>query len=184
MTRDELKRYILAIEDVIQSYDELVALDNATPRDLDAIMRAHRQTRRLQETAHTAFPAGLSELAAREFGVERKEYGADLIEDATSHTRLSDRNRFDAVKMKIGKLNQLLLLTSAPVEATPAGRPLNQTEKKIVQLCRRKALPGTAIIRKVELSPEHGRRVLAKLVRENHLSNGQDGYRTIRNRAT
>lgn len=63
---------------------------------------------------------------------------------------------------------------------SPANRPLSPTKKRILSLCRRKALPATAISRKLELSTDHTRRVLAQLVKAGHLRNGPDGYRTLR----
>ena len=57
---------------------------------------------------------------------------------------------------------------------------LHPTKLKILSLCRKKALPATAIARKLELSPEHTRRVLAQLMRDHRLKNGPEGYRTVR----
>jgi hypothetical protein len=57
---------------------------------------------------------------------------------------------------------------------------LNPTKRRILSLCRRKALPATAIARKLELSSDHTRRVLAEMMRAGLLSNGLEGYRTRR----
>lgn len=54
------------------------------------------------------------------------------------------------------------------------------TRKKIRSMCRRKPLPGTAIARKLELSPEHTRRVLAYMMRKDELINDDRGYRSKR----
>jgi hypothetical protein len=58
--------------------------------------------------------------------------------------------------------------------------PANKTQRRILTLCRRKALSGPTIARKLELSPDHTRRVLAMLVNAGHLRNDEAGYRTRR----
>jgi hypothetical protein len=64
---------------------------------------------------------------------------------------------------------------TATVEAT-----VNATQKKIISLCRRKAYDGNTIARKLGLSYDHTRRVLAALVRDGHLANTSNGYRTTK----
>jgi hypothetical protein len=63
---------------------------------------------------------------------------------------------------------------------TPLAGKLNPTKRKILSLCRRKALPASSIAHKIELSQEHTRRVLAELMRDGRLKNGSAGYRTVR----
>jgi hypothetical protein len=74
----------------------------------------------------------------------------------------------------------LARLPGSPQVESTATKPLNPTKKKILSLCRRKALPGTAIARKLELSYDHIRRVLGQLTKAKCLTNGPDGYRTVR----
>jgi hypothetical protein len=61
----------------------------------------------------------------------------------------------------------------------PAVR-LNPTQKRILSLCRSRALPAKAIDRKLGLSAGHVRRVLGKMMKAELLTNGPDGYRTRR----
>jgi hypothetical protein len=65
-------------------------------------------------------------------------------------------------------------------EGLPDGtRRLNNTERRILAHCRRKAHTGERIAHHVGLSYDHIRRVLARLVREGRLRNTADGYRTV-----
>jgi hypothetical protein len=61
---------------------------------------------------------------------------------------------------------------------TPDG--LSPTKKRILSMCRRKALPATAIAHKLELSYDHTRRVLAQLRKAGLLRTDELGYRTVR----
>jgi hypothetical protein len=76
------------------------------------------------------------------------------------------------------------LLEDARGIAHPPRRPdskLSDTERAILKLCRRKAMKGETIAshQTVGLSFDHVRRVLARLVKEERLANGPDGYRTM-----
>jgi hypothetical protein len=70
--------------------------------------------------------------------------------------------------------------TAEAVRHTPAGRPPNPTDLRILAYCRRKAHKGERIAHHLGLSYDHTRRVLARLVKEGRLRNTDDGYRTIR----
>lgn len=65
--------------------------------------------------------------------------------------------------------------------ARPAGgvRELNQTQKRILTLCRRKAHKGERIAVDIGLTYGHVRRVVAKLVQIGRLRVTADGYRTM-----
>jgi hypothetical protein len=54
---------------------------------------------------------------------------------------------------------------------------LNETEKQIIRLVRKKALKGETIANKLGLSSTYIRQPLAKLVRRGFLVNGAEGYR-------
>jgi hypothetical protein len=71
---------------------------------------------------------------------------------------------------------------TADIGDSPGRRvKLNPTKKRILSLCRTKAMPATAIAHKVELTPDHIRRVLAQMMHDGLLTNDPtDGYRTRR----
>jgi hypothetical protein len=62
-------------------------------------------------------------------------------------------------------------------------RPLSDTEQKILELCRQKALKGERIAQKIGLAYDYVRRLLSRLTKEGHLKNTPaDGYRTTQAR--
>jgi hypothetical protein len=86
-----------------------------------------------------------------------------------------------AVEYSVARLRLLADgVATIPNPLTKSTGKLNPTKKKILSLCRKKALPATAIARDLELSYDHTRRVLAQLIRADLLKNGPDGYRTLR----
>lgn len=65
---------------------------------------------------------------------------------------------------------------STPAKSQPR---LNQTEKKILSLCRRRHYKGELLANKVGLAYDYARRVFAKLVKAKLLRNDENGYRTV-----
>lgn len=105
------------------------------------------------------------------------------IEDAIAATR----SRAKWVKAKRADMErayegaeqiQVKFVAKKPKLTRPPLETLGKTKRQIISMCRKKGLPGTAIARALELSPDHTRRVLAELVRVGWLKNGETGYRT------
>jgi hypothetical protein len=109
----------------------------------------------------------------------RKGYNSEGAVKAANENsrRITELSR--QVEDAISRLRLLIKAGGAPPEST-ATKPLNPTKKRILSLCRRRALPGPAIAHKLELSYDHIRRVLGQLTKANRLTNGPDGYRTVR----
>jgi hypothetical protein len=77
--------------------------------------------------------------------------------------------------------------TSAPLwglDLKASRRPdhkLSDAERTILKLCRKKAMIGERIAshEEISLSFDYTRRLLARLVKEDRLTNGPDGYRSV-----
>jgi hypothetical protein len=67
-----------------------------------------------------------------------------------------------------------------PKDATPPAKPLNDTQRAIIKLVRRKALKGLAIANKLGMNHDYIRTVLAGMVEDHHLEKVEDGYRAVR----
>jgi hypothetical protein len=67
----------------------------------------------------------------------------------------------------------------AEQSVVPPSRPPNQTEKRILTHCRRKAHKGERIANRLGLSYDHVRGVCARLVKHGHLKKTANGYRTV-----
>jgi hypothetical protein len=90
--------------------------------------------------------------------------------------------RFDAESLLTGLQMEMACQESrkrAALESGPKDRELSETERKILRLCKRKALKGERIALKVGVTYDHARRLLAKLRKEGRLKNTADGYRTM-----
>jgi hypothetical protein len=69
---------------------------------------------------------------------------------------------------------------AAAAASPPAERELIPTERRILTLCRRKAIKGERLANKhLQLSYDYVRRLLARLVREGRLRNTNQGYRAV-----
>jgi hypothetical protein len=67
---------------------------------------------------------------------------------------------------------------SLPSQTTPA-RPLNDTERRIIEHCRERAHTAERIARHLNLTCDHIRHVCARLVQEGRLRKTPDGYRAV-----
>jgi hypothetical protein len=89
------------------------------------------------------------------------------------------RNWASDIEWEDEQRRQARTVTANGANAPPA-RSLNETERRILARCRRKAHKGERIANWLGLSYGHVRRVLGRLVREGRLRNtAEGGYRTV-----
>jgi hypothetical protein len=149
-------------------------------RELQTCMTVLRGNHSVREYLLRALPPEVRrdlERAARKFPPEGTHdlfdsLTADMMVDwLLEHRKVNESEIWERPLADVAAL-----LTAARTESAGAARTLNETQRSIVRLCRRKALKGEVVASRLGLSYEYIRHVLAHLVKTGHLRNTDNGY--------